>query len=729
MPSAIVTGAGRGIGAACARALADAGYNLTLLDLMAPADLAASLAEMHPGLTVRAAALDITDDDAQAAAFSAAAAAQGGRLDVAILNAGIFESGPFFSSGAGNDDDRSWQRCLDVDLRATLAGVRAAAAVMSRTNNNQNSTGGAIVVTASAGGLYPMPAAPVYAASKGGLVHFIRSAAGGLHKATRIRLTALCPEAVETALYRGAVAGGAPPGSARRVAAAEAAAGKGGRGGGGGRGGPPADGETRPRATPRLAVPVLDPADVAAAALALAHDATAVGTVLMVHASGARLEWTHPRGNLTDAGARFGGGGRDGGDPPSSRHAPAWAAWAAGGVDPAGRTAVVVTVLSPDFAAATALRPAPLLPGSLVRVPRSPFPAWAGLPPGHLLIRRTFAGVNASDVNYSAGRYARAGGGSAPPFEAGFEAVGVVAAVGPPLPETGRFPSPAPPAHAWRVGDAVAELGYGCYSDCGLVRADRALSLGALPPGPAAVALLTSGLTAELGLSVSLAGRPLRRGDTVLVTAAAGGTGQFVVQLAAAAGARVVAVVGSEAKAALVRRLGASEVINHRAAGTAPGGLAAAIRAVAPGGLDVAWESVGGGVFEAAARNLRSPGGRCIVIGMMDSYAVSDWGSKPSSGLALPELLLWRGASATGFFLLHHARRFQGALSKLTRLVAEGKVSVAVDEERFVGLASVPAAVARLQSGRSVGKVVVQVCEGLPPGVAGVGEEEARARL
>jgi len=58
------------------------------------------------------------------------------------------------------------------------------------------------------------------------------------------------------------------------------------------------------------------------------------------------------------------------------------------------------------------------------------------------------------------------------------------------------------------------------------------------------------------------AGR-VRRGDTVLVTAAAGGTGQFAVQLAAAAGATVVATCGGPAKAALLRRLGAARVIDY----------------------------------------------------------------------------------------------------------------------------------------------------------------------
>jgi NADPH:quinone reductase-like Zn-dependent oxidoreductase len=81
-------------------------------------------------------------------------------------------------------------------------------------------------------------------------------------------------------------------------------------------------------------------------------------------------------------------------------------------------------------------------------------------------------------------------------------------------------------------------------------------------PSAEAVALITSGLTASIALEQAA---QLRRGDTVLVTAAAGGTGMFAVQLAAAAGARVVATCGGAAKAQLLRSLGAHRVIDHTA--------------------------------------------------------------------------------------------------------------------------------------------------------------------
>ena len=67
----------------------------------------------------------------------------------------------------------------------------------------------------------------------------------------------------------------------------------------------------------------------------------------------------------------------------------------------------------------------------------------------------------------------------------------------------------------------------------------------------------------RLSAGLEEAGR-MRGGQTVLVTAAAGGTGQFVVQLAKVAGNAVVATCGSDDKAALLRRLGADRVVNYR---------------------------------------------------------------------------------------------------------------------------------------------------------------------
>ena len=354
-----------------------------------------------------------------------------------------------------------------------------------------------------------------------------------------------------------------------------------------------------------------------------------------------------------------------------------------------------------------------------------------------MLVRRTFAGVNASDVNFAAGRYAAAvapgagessGGvqgarGARTPFPCGFEAVGVVAAV----PSSG---APGP----FRPGDAVAELCFDGFAEFSLARADRCLRVAA--PDAASVALLTSGLTASIGLDVAC--RP-RKGDVLVVTAAAGGTGQFVVQLAVAAGCRVVATCGGPAKAEMLRGLGAERVIDYKSEDV---GLA--LKREFPKGVDVVWESVGGSMFDACARALKPVTGRMVIVGMMQEYRGEAWkhGRAGAGGAGLPELLLRRGATASGFFLLHHLSRAPRHLAALERKVQSGKLKVAVDDgrgsrgdgRRFEGLESVAEAVEWLHSGASSGKVVVRLPPGggLPPGLVERGffpGEGLRARL
>jgi NADPH:quinone reductase len=101
----------------------------------------------------------------------------------------------------------------------------------------------------------------------------------------------------------------------------------------------------------------------------------------------------------------------------------------------------------------------------------------------------------------------------------------------------------------------------------------------------------------------------LSAGETLLVLAAAGGVGAAAVQLGAAAGARVIAVVGDADKAAVARTLGADEVL------VAPDDLVAAVRDLTDGrGADVVYDPVGGDSFDAARRAVAWEG-RLLVIG------------------------------------------------------------------------------------------------------------------
>lgn len=566
--------------------------------------------------------LDVCSPAAQEAAV-AAHVKRHGSLDIAVLNAGIGERGDVTSVS-----DDSWRPTLDVDLTAVLDGVRVCTRAMAP-GGGRRARQGVILTVASAGAFFVMPPAPVYAAAKAGVAHATRSLALPLLQKHNVRIAALCPEFTETALVKENRAAAHPDSAFARA----------------------------------IAQPLLTVAQVVEAGVALIGDPARVGQCLVVRLSG---EWQIAR----PAHVGFVPTAR-----PMRLRAPSPAAvdWAAGGLRRAGgrSRAVAVHTLSNDFRAATRLEPWPL-------------PA---VPPKESVILRTaYAGVNASDVNYSSGRYHKsvAEARAALPYVAGFEAVSVIAAVGEGV-------------RGYRVGDAVATMEAGNFSEFAVV---PARALHRVPsPRPEFLALLTSGLTASIGLQE--AGR-LRRGETVLVTAAAGGTGQFVVQLAKRMGCHVIATVGSADKADLVRSLGADRAIDYRRED-----VKAVLRKEYPRGVDVVWESVGGDMF-ATCVNALATSGRLIVIGAMSQYK-AEGGWQPQPHVGLPEKLLARNATVVGFFLPVYTHLIKDHLARLTRDYTDGKLRIVMDERRFEGVEQVPDAVDRLQSGKSAGKVYIRI--------------------
>lgn len=166
----------------------------------------------------------------------------------------------------------------------------------------------------------------------------------------------------------------------------------------------------------------------------------------------------------------------------------------------------------------------------------------------------------------------------------------------------------------------TATGGRGGYAERVAVVADGVHRVPATVPLDAAVALLADGRTAT-GLAEAAG---LVAGETVLVEAAAGGVGSLLVQLAAAAGARVVAVAGGPDKLALARSLGADVAVDYRA----PGWVDEARRAV--GAVDVAFDGVGGAAGRDAFSLVRD-GGRFVAFGMASgSPADVDANERPS---------------------------------------------------------------------------------------------------
>jgi NADPH2:quinone reductase len=180
-----------------------------------------------------------------------------------------------------------------------------------------------------------------------------------------------------------------------------------------------------------------------------------------------------------------------------------------------------------------------------------------------------------------------------------------------------------------------------------------------------AAALLLQGLTAH-ALVHRCAG--LKAGESVVVQAAAGGTGTLAVQLAKRAGARVIALASTEEKRALASRLGADATVDSRS-----GDLGGAILE-ANGGrqVDAVFEMSGGETFEACLRVL-APLGRMVVFGISSSER-----NQVSTGH-----LLRNSRSLIGFWLYHlipHREEVAAMIGDLFGAVAAGELEVIVGE-------------------------------------------------
>ncbi len=167
------------------------------------------------------------------------------------------------------------------------------------------------------------------------------------------------------------------------------------------------------------------------------------------------------------------------------------------------------------------------------------------LPPpaaGEIQVRHTAVGLNYIDVYFRTGLY------PAPlPLTPGFEAAGVVAAVGAGVTEL-------------QVGDRVAYATgpLGAYAEARNMPADRAVKIPEGVTDQQAAAMMLQGMTAEYLLRRTY---PVKKGDTILVHAAAGGVGLILCQWAKHLGATVIGTVGSDAKAELARANGCDHPI------------------------------------------------------------------------------------------------------------------------------------------------------------------------
>ena len=195
--SALITGGAAGIGFAIACSLCDRGYSLTICDVDSTQLVKAKndLEKRQPNAMVCTDLCDVTNPIDFAVAVEHHLSNHDRRLDVLVNNAGIAERGEFLQT----DESSNWRDVVEVDFAAVVEGTRLGISAM-------HSTGGIIINIASAGGLFPMPFSPIYAAAKAAVIMFSRSLDIVKTKASRqIVVRAFCPQFVDTAFVRSAM--------------------------------------------------------------------------------------------------------------------------------------------------------------------------------------------------------------------------------------------------------------------------------------------------------------------------------------------------------------------------------------------------------------------------------------------------------------------------------------------------------------------------------------------
>ena len=307
--------------------------------------------------------------------------------------------------------------------------------------------------------------------------------------------------------------------------------------------------------------------------------------------------------------------------------------------------------------------------------------AWKELPTpqpgkGEVLLEIKAASLNFPDLLIVQNKYQMK---PALPFVPGSEYAGIVQAVGEGV------------SHL-RVGQHVACLsGTGGFATHTLAPAHLCMPLPQGFPFVDAAAFIMIYATSHHAL---IDRAQLKAGETVLVLGAAGGVGTSAIQIAKAAGARVIAAASTDEKCALCKTIGADATINYNTEN-----LREAVKALTEGkGPEVIYDPVGGDYSEQAFR----------AIGWRGRYLVVGFAAGPIPSLPL-NLALLKGASIVGVFWGEFAKREPKAnaamMAELAQMYGQGKIKPVIDAT--LPMAELKAAFAHMGARSVKGKLVL----------------------
>jgi NADPH-dependent curcumin reductase CurA len=201
-----------------------------------------------------------------------------------------------------------------------------------------------------------------------------------------------------------------------------------------------------------------------------------------------------------------------------------------------------------------------------------------------------------------------------------------------------------------------------------------------------------NGLTAFFGMEIAQA----KKGDTLVVSAAAGATGSIAGQIGKIRGCRVVGIAGTDEKCNwLTKDLGFDAAINYKHPDWKQ-----KLAAATPSGIDIDFENVGGEIMQEVLNRMNLHG-RVVLCGLISGY------TKEDPGLVSLGTVLVKRLRIEGFIILDYVPHFMEAATQLGQWKMFGKLK---DRETIVeGLEKAPEAINMLFTGGNTGKLIVKV--------------------